>query len=64
LLGRSLCRCPERRRHRRATKQRDELSTSQVIELHSVPSAKAGSQHIELVAISQQGCPQHVGKQK
>src|SRR5262249_7263186 len=26
LLRRSLCRCPERRRHRRATKQRDELA--------------------------------------
>ena len=39
----------------RAAEERDELGSSQVIELHfgSLP-AKAGSQHIELAAISQQ----------
>jgi hypothetical protein len=37
----------------RAAEQRDELAPFQLIELHSIPPARAGLQDIELAAISQ-----------
>ena len=43
------------RRHRpcrRAAKQRDELASSQLVELHSVPSSQAALQDIEWAGIS------------
>ena len=44
----------ERPRHHGAAEQRDEFAPSQLIEGHSVPSARAGHQDIELARISQE----------
>jgi len=45
---------PRRERPRRpAAEQRDELAALQLIELHSIPPARAGLQDIELARISQ-----------
>jgi hypothetical protein len=40
--------------NRRAAEQRDELAPVQLIELHSVPPARAGLEDIELARISQE----------